>query len=68
VTGQVPGENFLISENDGIHFDDTLYECPLESVEPVGTGGRVTGISVRGYFANYFTSPQASVPRQCGKM
>jgi len=30
-----------VSKNDGIQFDDTLYECPLESVDPVGTRGSV---------------------------
>jgi len=29
-----------VRKNDGIQFDDTLYECPLESVEPVGTRGQ----------------------------
>jgi len=51
-----------VRKNDGIQFDDTLYECPLESVEPVGTRGSVRGIAVREYFAKYFTSPQGSVP------
>jgi len=51
-----------------MQFDDTLYECPLESVEPVGTRGSVRGIAVREYFAKYFTSPQESIPWQYGKM
>ena len=55
-------------KNDGIQFDDTLYECPVESVEPVETRGSVRGIAVREYFAKYFTSPQGSVPWQYGKM
>jgi hypothetical protein len=40
-----------VRKNDGISFDDTLYECPLESVEPVGTRGSFGGIVVREYFA-----------------
>jgi len=57
-----------VRKNDGIQFDDTLCERPLESVEPVGTRGSVRGIAVREYFAKYFTSPQGSVPWQYGKM
>ena len=57
-----------VRKNDGIQFDDTLYECPLECVRPVGTRGSVRGIAVREYFAKYFTSPQGSVPWQYGKM
>ena len=30
-----------VRKNDGIQFDDTLYECPLERIEPVGTRGSV---------------------------
>ena len=57
-----------VRKNDGIQFDDTLYECPLGSARPVGTSGSVRGIAVREYFAKYFTSPQGSVPWQCGEM
>jgi len=57
-----------VRKNYGIQFDDTLYECPLESVEPVGTNGSVRGIAVRAYFAKYFISPQGVVPWQYGKM
>ena len=53
---------------DGIHFDDTLYECPLESVQPVGTRGSDRGIAVRKYFAKNFTSPQKPVSWQYGNM
>jgi len=35
-----------VRKNDSIQFDDALYECPLESVEPVGTSGTVRGIAV----------------------
>jgi len=58
-----------VQQSDCIQFDDILYECPLESVQPVGTRGSVRGIAViREYFAKYFTSPQGSVPWQHGKM
>ena len=30
-----------VRKNDVIQFHDTEYECPLESVEPVGTRGSV---------------------------
>jgi hypothetical protein len=40
-----------IRKNDGIQFDDNLHDCPLESVQPVGTRGSVRGIAVRDYFA-----------------
>ena len=50
-----------IWKKDGIQSDDTLYECPLESIEPVGTSGRVRGVAVRQRFAKYFNSPQGSV-------
>ena len=52
-----------VRKNDGIHF-----ECPLESVELVGTGGSVRGIAVREYLAKYFVSPQRAVPWQYGEM
>ena len=57
-----------VRKNDGIQFDDTLYECLLECVQTVRTSGSVTGIAVRDYFTKYFTSLQGSVPWQCGKM
>jgi len=57
-----------VRKNDGIQFDDTLYECPLERVEPVGTRGSVRGIAVREYFTKYITLPQGSVPWQYGRM
>ena len=58
----------FVRKSDGFQFDDTLYECPPGSVQPVGTGGYVRGIAVREYFAKYFTSPQGSVPWQYGEM
>jgi hypothetical protein len=55
-------------KNDGIWFEDTLYGCPLESVQPVGTRGSARGIAVMDYFAKYFTSPQGSIPWQYSKI
>jgi hypothetical protein len=31
----------FVRKKDGIQFEDTLYECPLESVQSVGTRGNV---------------------------
>ena len=36
-----------VRKNYGIRFDNTLYECPLESVQPVGTKGSGRDIAVR---------------------
>jgi hypothetical protein len=57
-----------VRKNDGIQFNDTLYECPLESVQPVGTRGSIRCTAVRDYFVKYFTSPKGSIPWQDGKM
>jgi hypothetical protein len=54
----------FIHQKDGFQFQDTLYECPLESIQAVGTRGNVTGTAVREYFAKYFTSPPGAVPWQ----
>jgi hypothetical protein len=54
----------FVRQRDGFQFQDTLYECPLESMKTVGTRGTVTGTAVREYFAKYFTSPLGSVPLQ----
>jgi len=46
---------------DGFHFQDTSYECPLDSIKTVGTRGNVTGTTVREHSGTYFTSPLGSV-------
>ena len=51
----------FVRQRDGFQFQDTLYECPLDSSMAVGTRGNVTGTAVREYFAKYFTSPLGSV-------
>ena len=58
----------FVRQRDGFQFQDTLYECPLESIKAVGTRGNVTGTAVREYFAKYFTSPLGSVPWQYEKV
>ena len=37
----------FVRQRDGCQFQDTLYECPLESIKVVGTRGNVTGTAVR---------------------
>jgi hypothetical protein len=54
----------FVRQRDGFQFQDTSYECPLESTKAVGTRGTVTGTAVREYFAKYFTSPLGCVPLQ----
>jgi hypothetical protein len=58
----------FVRQTDGFQFQDTLYECPLDSIKAVGTRGNVTGTAVREYFAKYFTSPLGSVPWQYEKV
>ncbi|GFG31125.1 hypothetical protein Cfor_04617 [Coptotermes formosanus] len=57
----------FVRQKEGFQFQDTLFECPLDTVKAVGTRGDVRGTAVRGYFAKYFTSPQGSVPWQYEK-
>jgi hypothetical protein len=56
-----------VQQKDGIHFMDTMYECPLESISPYGVHG-ISGINIKDCFASYFTSPQGAVPWQCEKL
>jgi hypothetical protein len=48
----------FVRQKDGIHFIDTVYLCPLESIPPYGVRGKLSAINIRDYFASYFTSPQ----------
>ena len=57
-----------VRKNDGLHFEDTLYECPIESIASIGTRGNIQGIVARNYFANYVTLPQGYVPWQYQKL
>jgi hypothetical protein len=54
----------FVRQRDGFQFQDTLYECPLDSIQAAGTRGNVTGTAVREYFTKYFTSTLGSVPWQ----
>ena len=58
----------FVRQRDGFQFQNTLYECPLETIKAVGTRGNITGTVVREYFAKYFTSPLGSVPWQYEKV
>jgi hypothetical protein len=58
----------IVCQRDSFQFQDTLYECPLESIKAVGTRGNVSGMDVREYFATYFTSPLGSVLGQHKKV
>jgi hypothetical protein len=57
-----------VRQKDSIHFMDTVYECPFESIPPYGVRRNISGINIRDYFASYFTSPQGAVPRQYKKV
>jgi hypothetical protein len=46
----------FVRQKDGFQFQQTLFECPLDRVEAVGTRANVTGTVVREYFVKYFTS------------
>jgi hypothetical protein len=54
----------FVRQRDGFQFQDTLYECPLQSITAVGTRGNATGKAVREYFTTHFNSPLGSVPWQ----
>jgi hypothetical protein len=49
-------------------FDESLYEYPLEGVQPVGIKGSVRDLAVREYIAKYFASTHRSIPWQYGKI
>ena len=57
----------FVRQRDGLQFQDTLYECTLDSIKAVGTSGNVTGTAVREYFGKYFASPLGFVPWQYEK-
>jgi len=57
----------FVCQRDGFLSQDTSYECPLDSIETVGTRGNVTGTTVREYSGTYFTSPLGSVLGQYEK-
>lgn len=49
---------------DGFQFDDTLFDSPIQGLQPIGVRSNNTGLEIRDYFARYFTSPQGSIPWQ----
>lgn len=57
-----------VRRHDGICFEDTLYECPLEHIENIMTRGNKQDTVSRDSFANYFTAPKGCVPWQYKKI
>jgi hypothetical protein len=57
-----------VRQKDGIHFMDTVDECPLERIPPYGVRGNLSRINIRDCFASYFTSPQGALPGQYEKV
>ncbi|GFG40228.1 hypothetical protein Cfor_09816 [Coptotermes formosanus] len=47
----------FVRQKEGFQFQDTLFECPLDSVEAVGTRDNVTGTAVREYFCKNILRP-----------
>lgn len=58
----------FIRKRDGIRFEDTLHECPLDNIEAIGTRSSMQGTTVRDYFKDYFISPQGSLSWQYDKI
>lgn len=54
----------FVRRKDGIRVEDECYECPLPGMSLIGLRADSAGTEVRDYFANYFISPQGSVPWQ----
>ena len=57
-----------VHKKDGVRFEDTCYECPLQNVNATKARGTGDGINVRDYFAKYFTSPAGAIPWQYEKI
>ncbi|XP_049794256.1 uncharacterized protein LOC126203910 [Schistocerca nitens] len=53
----------FVRQHDGYNFEDTLI-CRMESIPAHGTKGTVSGKSIKDHLADYFCSPQGSVPLQ----
>ncbi|XP_046679392.1 protein ALP1-like [Homalodisca vitripennis] len=56
--------NNFVRRKDGIRVEDECYECPLVCIQQVGVRGTSSGIEARDYLADYFISPQGSLPWQ----
>lgn len=57
-----------VKKHEGVNFEETLYECPMNDIDRVGTRCNMRGKTVRDHFASYFTSPQGAVSWQYNKM
>jgi hypothetical protein len=57
-----------VRKNGGVNFEDTLYECPLQSLNPSNIRAVHHGLAVRDHFTNYFTSPAGSIHWQYDKV
>ena len=51
-----------VRARDGIRFEETLHECPLQNIESLVTRSTVRGTEVREYFTKCFISPQGCLP------
>ena len=58
----------FVRQRDGVSFDDTLYECPLENINPSRVRPASSAVSVREYFTEYFTSAEDSIPWQYDRL
>ena len=57
-----------VQARDGIRFEDTMHECPLENTESLGTRSTVRGTEVKEYFKKCFISPQGCLSWQYDKV
>ncbi|GFG34283.1 hypothetical protein Cfor_00525 [Coptotermes formosanus] len=57
-----------VQPRDGVRFEDTPHECPLENIESFGTRSTARGTGVREYFTKYFICSQGCLPWQYGKV
>lgn len=58
----------FVRRKDGIRVEDECYECPLNDISCIGLRSDTGGTEVRDYFANYFVSPEGSLPWQYDKI
>lgn len=58
----------FVRKKDGVQMEDEFYECLLQSCPPAGIRPNRVGLNIRDYMANYFTSPEGSVPWQYDKI
>lgn len=58
----------FVRKRDGLKFEDTLYDCPLDNMIAVGTRANTKGTELREYLSHYFVSPQGSLHWQYDKI